>query len=67
MIDKDNIIYQAKISGYHIYYDGCFISVFDDDASAKEVQCLSQFKANCNTIKEFELETIYILSNLSRL
>ena len=60
MIEKDDIVYQAKINGYFFYYEKGFISIFDEDVTInKNAQCLYRSKVDCSTKKDFEMEAIY--------
>jgi hypothetical protein len=64
MIDLQDIIYQAKVSGYYFYYDGNFINVYDEDVvTNKSAQCVLRVKADCSSKKDFEIETVYILNS----
>jgi len=66
MINKEHIIFQAKVSGYNVYFDGEFISIYDEDATvSKDLQCVLRVKADCSSKKDFELETIYVISSLN--
>jgi hypothetical protein len=65
MINKEDIVFEAKVSGYYFYYDGDFISMYDDQAiDNKNANCVSRSRTNCKTKKDFELETIYMVHNL---
>jgi hypothetical protein len=65
MINKEDIVFEAKVSGYYFYYDGNFISMYDEQAiDNKNANCVSRLRTNCKTKKDFELETIYMVHNL---
>ena len=65
MIDKEDVVYEAKVSGYYFYYDGDFISMYDDVAiDNKNANCVSRARVSCTSKKDFELETIYMLNTI---
>jgi len=60
MINLDEVIYKAKVNGYFFYYDGTFISIFDEDfALNKNAQCILRERADCSSKKDFEMEVTY--------
>lgn len=68
MINVEEIIYKAKINGYHFYYDGTFIVVFDDDITVnKSAQCLFRNRVDCSSKKDFEMEAIYASSKVNEM
>lgn len=69
MINIEDIVYQAKVSGYYHYYDSNgFITVFDELFTLnKNAQCLYRTKVKCNSKKEFEMEAIYASQKVSEL
>jgi len=60
MINLEEVIYKAKINGYFFYYDGSFISIFDEDIELnKNAQCILRNRAECSSKKDFEMEVTY--------
>lgn len=60
MINIEEVIYKAKVNGYYFYYDGTFISIFDEDISInKNAQCILRNRAECFSKKDFEMEVTY--------
>jgi hypothetical protein len=63
MIEKENIIYEAKLNGYYYYYDrDGFISAFNTNTS--EAQCFYRTKEDCVSRKDFETKLIYISTTI---
>ena len=68
MINLDEVIYKAKVSGYYFYFDGSFVSVFDEDIAVnKNAQCILRIKADCSTKKEFEMEVTYASAKVNEI
>jgi hypothetical protein len=57
----NNIVYQARLSGYYFVYDNDgFINVFESAINDDKNQCVYRAKTKCASQKDFEVEAIYV-------
>lgn len=66
MINLEEVVYKAKVNGYYFYYDGSFISIFDEDIAVnKNAHCILRNRAEFSSKKDFEMEVTYTNYKLS--